>query len=196
MSMATSTSILLLLCIFLCCQRRALGLKGFLPRRAVLSSYSNPPFQTFKQVVAIGLTSLSFTSASLFLSCPSNPTFLVAIAKTDIKKTSKSAFDALKEARNELKTVLKSDPNDEIYERTKGGLKKLLSKSNVLLSLKIINKPEVKITQYKSAVVHGLAAIEFLENEDFKGAEKELSEFISIIKEKEAKAERAAMYIN
>ena len=64
-----------------------------------------------------------------------------------------------------------------------------------MLSLKIINKQEVKITQYKSALVHALAALDNLDKENLKEAEKELSAFISIVQEKEAKAEKAAMFL-
>ena len=204
------STVSLLICIFLVlCQHLVLG---FGPQTRTSVSFSSTrqcftsPFsssqQTLcrsqrlsKEVLAICLTSLSFTSASFLLSSPCNPILRVPVAQARVDATGKSAFDALKEARNELVTILKADPGDEIYDKTKKGLKKLLSKSNVMLSLKIINKPEVKITQYKSAVVHGLAAIDNLDKEDLKEAEKELSAFISIVQEKEAKAEKAAMFL-
>ena len=151
--------------------------------------------QALKESFVIGLTSFAFTSASLILPSPQNPAFSAPVAHARFDPTSKSAFDALIEARNELATILKMDPEEEIYKKTEKGLKKLLSKSNVMLSLKIINKPEVKITQYKSAVIHGLAAIDNLEKGDLKDAEEELGAFISIVKEKEAKAEKAAMFL-
>ena len=118
----------------------------------------------------VQLMSVGFTSVFLFVTSACTLPVQPVHASSKVK----IAFDSIKKGAKDMKEISKLSADDEGYEEQKKNLGKLVSTENIYLTLKIINKPEVRISEYKRATQLGIAVIEDLKVNDLKRADHDI----------------------